>query len=499
MRFFFLILFTCITHLILFGCVTVHAHPLDVSNTIFTIYDSTIEWVTYIHPVQIDRILIKTAWVQPGDLNVDTYYRLQNKLGEYLRETIQVTNWWTYCTMSDFAIQDWLMIDEIFVWWFPISYTFRCDTNIHNPHISITFCNDVPLQTNRLTLYTRSSHWDLEKADYKILNNKKTSHVYDSDSGKVTMMNDSDWDWINNEDEVLYGTNPNSPDSDNDWYNDGIELQSSWNPVDSSLSPWQQPYDRERVNTTEQQVLIHKNNQNDAQVWWGAIFTEVLKKIRMYIDNSWWNNVLYLILIVGFLWFIHALGPGHSKWILIAQVLDQGMSIPRIIMYSFVFSIIHILDIVLVVIVSRYFLGSVDPSKYLPLIQQISIVLIIAIGITLLLLAIKRYLSPRIKDQSQSNNHKHHIILAIITGITPCAFWWSIFLMLLSTGNTYLAIPLLVSLWFGIFACLVIVWLTTYFGRQKIYVLAPNIGSISPIISSSIIILIGLWLSATYL
>jgi hypothetical protein len=36
--------------------------------------------------------------------------------------------------------------------------------------------------------------------------------------------------------------------------------------------------------------------------------------------------------------------------------------------------------------------------------------------------------------------------MAIITGLTPCAFGWSIFLMLLALGKTSLAIPLLLAL-----------------------------------------------------
>jgi hypothetical protein len=49
-------IFSCII-VILQSSVFVYAHPLDVSNTTLTLEDNRILGVTYIHPVQLDRIL----------------------------------------------------------------------------------------------------------------------------------------------------------------------------------------------------------------------------------------------------------------------------------------------------------------------------------------------------------------------------------------------------------------------------------------------------------
>ena len=38
-----------------------YSHPLDVSNTTLTLYDTTIVGVTYIHPVELDRILVSSG------------------------------------------------------------------------------------------------------------------------------------------------------------------------------------------------------------------------------------------------------------------------------------------------------------------------------------------------------------------------------------------------------------------------------------------------------
>ncbi len=44
--------------LMVLGVYFVSAHPLDVSNTTLTIYPDSIIGVTYLHPVELDRILV---------------------------------------------------------------------------------------------------------------------------------------------------------------------------------------------------------------------------------------------------------------------------------------------------------------------------------------------------------------------------------------------------------------------------------------------------------
>ena len=43
------------------GIFVAFGHPLDVSNTTLTIYNTTIVGVTYIHPVELDRILVSSG------------------------------------------------------------------------------------------------------------------------------------------------------------------------------------------------------------------------------------------------------------------------------------------------------------------------------------------------------------------------------------------------------------------------------------------------------
>lgn len=60
-------------------------------------------------------------------------------------------------------------------------------------------------------------------------------------------------------------------------------------------------------------------------------------------------------------------------------------------MYSLFFSIVHILDIIIVVLVSRFLFEFVDIQLVMTQIQQLSVFLILIIGVYLLRDAIRNY------------------------------------------------------------------------------------------------------------
>lgn len=96
--------------------------------------------------------------------------------------------------------------------------------------------NEVPLQTNRLYIYQTFSG-ELQRTAYKVLNAKKDSHTMSLFIENSLLIQDSDKDGLSDEDEILYGTDPNNKDTDTDGYSDMVEIQSSWNPRSQELSP----------------------------------------------------------------------------------------------------------------------------------------------------------------------------------------------------------------------------------------------------------------------
>lgn len=93
------LLFIFVLMILPFGNFSSYAHPLDVSNTTFTVYEKNIVGVTYIHPVELDRILINNTGIEPTAITIESYYALTGVLTKYLSETIQLINGEESCMM----------------------------------------------------------------------------------------------------------------------------------------------------------------------------------------------------------------------------------------------------------------------------------------------------------------------------------------------------------------------------------------------------------------
>lgn len=132
---------------------------------------------------------------------------------------------------------------------------------------------------------------------------------------------------------------------------------------------------------------------------------------------------------------------------LVSQIIDDGMSYPKSILYCLIFTAIHLIDIIVVVVITKLFFNFLDPSVYLSAISRWSAILVFVIGIYLIFFSIKKYRNATSPELEKNTLYKkNYLIMAVITGLTPCAFGWSIFLMLMAIGKMSLAPPLLLSL-----------------------------------------------------
>jgi uncharacterized membrane protein YidH (DUF202 family) len=93
-------------------------------------------------------------------------------------------------------------------------------------------------------------------------------------------------------------------------------------------------------------------------------------------------------------------------------------------MYCLLFTCIHLIDIVVVVVITKLFFNILDPSVYLSTITQVSAVMLSCIGLYLLITSIRRfYRKNPIRDTGDNLlQKKNYIIMAIIAGLAPCAF-----------------------------------------------------------------------------
>jgi ABC-type nickel/cobalt efflux system permease component RcnA len=97
-------------------------------------------------------------------------------------------------------------------------------------------------------------------------------------------------------------------------------------------------------------------------------------------------------------------------------------------------------------------------------------------------------------EEKPAESLKWNIFMGIVSGIVPCTFGWSIFLLLFSLGKLELILPMILSLWIGIFLFLLLVLTLTYFLRRKFFDGIEIFSQYSSLISSGALIFVWIYL-----
>ena len=461
------------------------AHPLDVSNTTLSIYSTTIEWSTTLHPVELDHILINSGNILPESITPESYYENREVLFSYMKQAFHMKSGNTLCTMTGFSLEEGLFIDEMYSRWFPISYRFECPTLIDTLTLDMQICTDLSLQTNRVSLYANTSQWPKTIA-YKVFTSKYTTATIWMQY--ITSL-DSDHDGLSDEEERWYGTNESLMDTDGDNYTDSEEIRNSWNPLSKDPGPWQ----TERLEiipiSTPGNNTIHSWSLSSG-IWWGMLFESILQRIRVIAWEKFSSySFVWIWWSVLFLGFFHALGPGHSKTFLVTSLLDSTVSWLQWVKYSAIFTFTHLADILVLAIITKgLFLVNI-PSHIITYLQQISVVLLCILSLFFLIRALVWRISPQ-KKENIPHNQKKIYIYSFLTGLLPCGFGWSMFLVLFSLGKVVWIFPLLLALGIGIFLCLVTVTTVTLFLQKRVYTFSPRIATYSTILSNGLLFLL---------
>lgn len=162
------------------------------------------------------------------------YYAKRDFIFDYLRSTVKVSNGGNPCEMGSFSTRE-MAVDEIFSEGFPVSYSFSCADTVKKMDVSIRIFDELPLQTNRLTLLDA----DGSTLAYKVLTPVLPDFSYDFASGAPAKGVDSDTDGLSDEEERAYRTDAKNSDTDGDFHTDGEEVMWGWNPLSKELSPGQ--------------------------------------------------------------------------------------------------------------------------------------------------------------------------------------------------------------------------------------------------------------------
>lgn len=500
MKKFFISLF-----LIFFFSKITFAHPLDISSSFLNFKWNKLEITTFFHSYEIEYLL-NNSWVVVK--NILDYYNNEDIIKNYLKNNISLTNAWKSCEIKDIVISKKEEY-EVLTKWLETNYFFSCEDKIESGTIKIDFFNNFELQTNKITLY--DFNWnETTPFDYKVLTPQISSYNFDLNNKIPICVADSDWDWLSDADEKLYKTNPNKIDSDNDFYTDYEEVTNGWYPLDRNISPWQEirnsmpEYLKENAKNNiktfetcekENQMFTSNNKSTGLLQSWFAneYFSQVIEKISKYfnwIDN---HSFIYIFFIVIFLGFIHAAWPGHSKTLLVSYIIDKNKTYFDWLIFITIFSITHLIDIVLLFLIVKVFFSLTDASNYMLYIQRFSIIILMFFSLFLIFRAFKN-LKKEKKESIFDSWIKWNVLLWIISGLVPCTFGWSIFLLLFSLGKFSFILPLILALWFWIFLFLFLVLNLVYFIRKRAFEKMDIFSKYSAIISSVLIFLASLYL-----
>lgn len=472
--------------LLFINTINVFAHPLDITVSTASIKWKNIHFTTYFHSFEIEYLL-KNNWIYPE--TIWTYYENSNLIIEYIQNNIILLNNNSKCDLHSIEIKEedaHLILTD----WLWVNYSFNCDENINNIDLSLKYFLEFPLQTNRITFYNLNN-WikNTKPILYKVLTNKIYElkfDIYNIDDSKAI---DSDWDWLNDKEEVIYATDINNIDTDWDNYTDREEIDSWWDPLNWDLWPAQEYRDELnieniRVNISHsEEITSNVSAKNLSDYWYGNSY---LKNVMKYIDNFFTHNqwnLLYIFLIVFWLWVIHAIWPWHSKSLLVAYTLERDHWYKKWILFAFIFTLTHIIDILILFIITKVIISFIDVSKFNYYIQVVSAILLFFLSLYLLY---KAY----IKKQRQHLNKKPEkttIFIAFLAWLAPCSFAWSIFLLLLAVWKSTWILPLVLALWLWIFTTLVAIVILAVYLKNKIYSKAENIWIYSSFISAIII------------
>jgi len=485
------------------------AHPLDISSSFFSIKWNNANVTTYFHSYEIEYLLTQSG--KPPKV-IQDYYQNQEYIKSYLKNNTKFYNNSKLCKISDIQTPQ-LEEYQVLTKWFEVDYSFNCEDNIRSWEIQITFFNNFKLQTNKLIIYDLNNWIENITPSYsKVLTTKIDNLSFDLQNKQTIKSKDSDWDWLTDDEEKIYKTDPQKIDTDGDKYTDYEEVTGSWDPIKKEFWPWQKY--REEIPQWVLDNIAWNIKSNSDNLWsaswllsswyWMEYLQNVLKKINEYIkNNSHWFWYIFWMVIA--LWFIHAFWPWHSKSLLISYAIDKDNWFIKWIWFALVFTITHLIDIVILFLVAKFVFQFYDISNYMIYIQRFSLTILIIFSVYLIYKNINKINNKELITKNNtiektfSTSNWSGWLIWLVAWLAPCTFGWSIFLLLFSLWTFAMILPMILALWIWIFICLVLILVITLFIKNKIYAKVWYLSTYSSLISSSILLFLWIYLLYTIL
>ena len=488
------------------------AHPIDISSSFLSFSKNYLNITTYFHSYEIEYLLTKN---NIKFKSVYEYYKHEDIIKNYIKQNIKLELEQNKCEIEKIEIMQ-LEEYQILSTWLEINYNFKCEKYIKNWIIKVSFFDNFPLQTNQMVFYDLNDNSTVP-FETIVLTSKIQDYEFDLENKNKKCIVDSDWDGLSDEQELIHKTDSFLVDTDWDFYTDYEEIFYSWLALDKNMWPNQTlrteiPKDilqkiKQNIKTKEdcekQNFLTTKISKDTwllSSWFWNEYFINTMKKLSDFINKISKENFLYIFLIIIWLWFIHAMWPGHSKSLLISYVLDKNKSFWDWFLYIIIFTLTHLIDIVLLFVITKVIFSFYDISNYMLYIQRFSLLIVLVFSLYLIFKSYKN-LKPSSTSSYQVDNlccekkdFKWSILLWFVAWLAPCTFGWSIFLLLFSVWSFEFILPMILALWIWIFLCLLVILTLTYILRKKVFEKISLFSKYSSLISASILFVLSVYL-----
>jgi len=200
------------------------------------------------------------------------------------------------------------------------------------------------------------------------------------------------------------------------------------------------------------------NNINTLQQELNSYLSTLSRKINNDADLSIFMLLLGITVFYG---FIHALGPGHGKIIMISYALSNPLKVKQGILLGIFIAVIHTFSAILLVSILYFILKSTysgysqEPKQ---IISLVSYGLIAGMGFFLIVKTIildilklnKKSKDSEIKIEEKQNRIQNLIIPAFIIGLIPCEGAILILIFSITINAYYLGIILTLAMSCGI-------------------------------------------------
>lgn len=175
-----------------------------------------------------------------------------------------------------------------------------------------------------------------------------------------------------------------------------------------------------------------------AQRWiQGAISSE----LSAYAVTRDWTLLVAVLPLGIFFGAIHALTPGHGKTVLASYVIGSRLALTRGLAVAGTLASVHVLSAVVLAFTAAWLVTrTLGGAGRAPVLENISRGMLIAIGLWLLVRAIR----------GQSHAHGEGLMVGVVAGLIPCPLTLFAMFLALSRGVPEAGLTYAVAMLFGV-------------------------------------------------